>query len=170
MPYADNLVNLIVADNLGKLPMDEVMRVLAPNGAALIAGKKTVKPRPQEIDDWTHYLHDASGNAVSQDAVVGPPRHLQWLAAPLWPRSHEYTPSISALVTSNGRIYYIQEEGLIGSTDLRLPDRWTLVARDAFNGVLLWKRPSGRMGVEGVEQPRALGHAAVAATPPRRRG
>ena len=41
LPYTDNLVNLIVADNLGKLSMSEVMRVLAPNGVALIGGKKT---------------------------------------------------------------------------------------------------------------------------------
>jgi hypothetical protein len=34
------------ADNLGQLPMSEVMRVLVPNGIALIGGRKTVKPRP----------------------------------------------------------------------------------------------------------------------------
>ena len=32
LPYADNLVNLLVAENLGKTGMDEVMRVLVPNG------------------------------------------------------------------------------------------------------------------------------------------
>ena len=28
---------------------------------------KTVKPRPAEIDEWTHYLHDPSNNAVAHD-------------------------------------------------------------------------------------------------------
>jgi outer membrane protein assembly factor BamB len=35
---------------------------------------------------------------------------------------------------------------VIGITDQRLPDRWSLVARDAFNGRLLWKRPLDKWG------------------------
>ena len=42
LPYAENLVNLLVADKLDKVPMGEVMRVLAPRGVAVINGKKTV--------------------------------------------------------------------------------------------------------------------------------
>ena len=78
LPYADNLVNLIVAEDLGDVTLEEAMRVLAPGGVLLTRQdgrwQKTVKPRPQEIDEWTHYLHDASGNAVAHDEVVGPPR------------------------------------------------------------------------------------------------
>ena len=77
LPYADNLVNLVVAEDLGKVPMEEVLRVLAPLGVALVGGKKTVKPWPQDIDQWQQYLHDADNNAVAHDTVVGPPRHLQ---------------------------------------------------------------------------------------------
>jgi len=43
LPYADNLVNLIVVDDLGQVPMAEVLRVLVPNGVAWIGGTKTVK-------------------------------------------------------------------------------------------------------------------------------
>ena len=41
LPYADNLVNLLVAEELGKVSMDECLRVLAPQGEAFIktAGK-----------------------------------------------------------------------------------------------------------------------------------
>jgi len=71
LPYIDNLVNLIVEEDLGEISMSEVMRVLAPNDVAYINKganwTKTVKPRPKEIDEWTHYLHDASGNAVAHD-------------------------------------------------------------------------------------------------------
>lgn len=145
LPYTDNLVNLVVSEKLGKVSMDEVLRVLAPNGAAYIKkGRKwtkTVKPWPGEIDEWTHYLHDASNNAVARDSVVGPPRHMQWVAKPLYCRSHEIDSSISALVSAQGRLFYILDEGLTGITDERLPPQWSLVARDAFNGVLLWKRP-----------------------------
>ncbi|NQT87393.1 class I SAM-dependent methyltransferase, partial [bacterium] len=59
LPYIDNLVNALVADALGDVPMAEVMRVLAPRGVALIGGKKTVKPWPDDIDEWTHFLPDA---------------------------------------------------------------------------------------------------------------
>ncbi|MCK5172216.1 MAG: class I SAM-dependent methyltransferase, partial [Planctomycetes bacterium] len=61
LPYADDLVNLIVSEGLGVVAMDEVMRVLAPNGVAYVRqGRrwtKTVKAWPDEIDEWTHYLH-----------------------------------------------------------------------------------------------------------------
>jgi len=144
LPYTDNLINLIVVQDAGKVSMDEVMRVLVPNGVAYIkkGGKwtKTVKRWPKEIDEWTHFLHDASNNAVAHDFVVGPPRSLQWVAPPLWLRSHETPSGIQAPVSAAGRLFYFFDEGLIGITDERLPDRWSLVCRDAFNGRLLWKR------------------------------
>jgi outer membrane protein assembly factor BamB len=150
LPYLDNLVNLIVAEKLGRVPMSEVMRVLAPGGVAYVktGGRwtKTVKPWPKDIDQWTHYLHDASGNAVAKDAQVGPPRHLQWAAAPLWPRSHEYTPSISAVVSAAGRVFYIMDEGIRGIYQPALPERWAVIARDGFSGVLLWRRPFSGWG------------------------
>jgi outer membrane protein assembly factor BamB len=142
LPYIDNFVNLIVAEDLGKIPRSEVMRVLAPKGVAYIkrAGtwRKAVKPRPKEIDEWTHYLHDATGNAVAHDSVVGPPRRMQWVGSPKWARSHEHSASLNALVSANGRIFYIMDEGPRDS--IQLPAQWFLTARDAFNGTVLWKR------------------------------
>ncbi len=143
LPYIDNLVNLIVLKQLDKIPMSEVTRVLAPNGVAYIkmngVWTKAIKPRPKEIDEWTHYLHDASGNAVAHDSVVGPPRHMQWVGSPRWARHHDHMASMSALVSTGGRIFYIFDEGPTSS--IQLPAKWFLIARDAFNGVILWKRP-----------------------------
>ena len=143
LPYIDNMVNLLVAENLGDVPMAEVMRVLAPKGVAYIKSdgewKTTVKPRPKDIDEWTHYLHDAGGNAVAHDKQVGPPRHLQWLGSPRWSRHHDRMASMSALVSAGGRVFYVMDEG--SRVSIQLPARWTLVARDAFNGVILWKKP-----------------------------
>jgi len=141
LPYTDNLVNLLVAEDLGGVPMAEVMRVLAPGGVAWVAGTKRVKPWPDAVDQWSHYLHDAGNNAVADDTRVGPPRAMQWGGGPLWLRSHETPSGFEAMVTSGGRLFYILDEGLIGITDQRLPERWTLVCRDAFNGKRLWKRP-----------------------------
>ena len=150
LPYTDNLINLVVVQEAGRVPMSEVIRVLAPRGVACVVrdGKwqKTVKPRPDNIDDWTHFLHDASNNAVAEDTVVGPPRVLQWIAPPLWLRSHETPSGIQAPVSAGGRLFYFFDEGLIGITDERLPDRWSLVCRDAFNGRLLWKKPLDSWG------------------------
>ncbi len=150
LPYAENLVNLVVVEDVAGVAMREVMRVLAPGGVAYVKGPngkwtKTVKPRPDDIDEWTHHLHDAGGNAVANDSVVGPPRHLQWTAKPLWARSHGYTPSVSAMVSTNGRLFSICDETLT-CVDDTVPSTWRLVARDAFSGVLLWKRPVPQWG------------------------
>ena len=39
---------------------------------------------------------------------------------------------------SGGRIFYILDEVLTGIVDERLPEVWSLVARDAFSGGLRW--------------------------------
>ncbi len=142
LPYVDNMVNLVVAEDLGDVAIEEAMRVLAPGGSLYQkqAGQwtKTVKRRPDSIDEWTHFLHDASGNAVAHDDVVGPPGRVQWIAEPRHTRSHEHIPGVNALVSSAGRIFYIVDRAPVAS--LRQTPEWHLVARDAFNGVLLWKR------------------------------
>jgi hypothetical protein len=128
LPYVDNLVNLVLAENFGETSMGEVMRVLCPNGLAYVREngkwKTTIKPRPNSIDDRTHYLHDASGNAVAADLQVGPPKHIHWLAAPLWSRSHEFNPSLNALVSDSRRMFYIFDDGIAGLPDLRFPAKW----------------------------------------------
>jgi len=142
LPYIDNMVNLVVCTDAGKVPADEIMRVLAPGGTLCVkkggAWTKTVKPRPSEIDEWTHYMHDPSNNAVAHDTVIAPPRRLQWDGGPKWTRSHEKMGGVSAMVSSGGRMFYIMDEGSL--TSIQLPPRWRLVARDAFNGIVLWKR------------------------------
>ena len=143
LPYAANLVNLLVVEDPGGVPMAEVLRVLAPQGVAYMRQAdrwtKTVKPRPDEIDEWTHYLYDATNNAVSHDQVVAPPRQLQWVGSPKWARHHDHVASMSSLVSAGGRIFYIMDEG--SKATILLPPAWFVVARDAFSGVVLWKRP-----------------------------
>ncbi|MFH1922858.1 MAG: PQQ-binding-like beta-propeller repeat protein, partial [Planctomycetota bacterium] len=143
LPYVDNLVNLLVVEDADLVPQAEMMRVLAPQGVAYVRRAaewtKTVKPRPAEIDEWTHYLYDSRNNAVSHDALVGPPRHLQWICDPDWSRHHDHMASLSAMVSAGGRVFYIIDEG--PREAILLPAQWTLVARNAFSGTLLWKRP-----------------------------
>jgi len=145
LPYADNLVNVVVSEDFNKIPQLEVMRILVPGGVVYFKknGKwqQIIKPRSPGMDNWTHFLHSADGNAVSQDTTIMPPRSLKWLGDPKWSRSHEYLPSTPAMVTANDRIIYFFDEGISGVYDNRLPDRWYLHARDAYNGLMLWKYP-----------------------------
>jgi len=99
---------------------------------------KYVKPWPADIDQWTHFLYDASGNAVSKDGKVYRPRHLQWYAGPKRARHHDALASLSAMTSSTGRVFYIFDEG--ATSIVHRPPHWKLIARDAFNGKLLWKR------------------------------
>ncbi len=175
LPYTDNLINVLVLDGHSALrkqglSVAEMVRVLAPLGTAYVgasspsgarpawaedaplveAGRswfRLRKPWPAGIDEWTHYLHASDGNPVARDRVVGPPRHYQWTSGPTWQRSHETDSSISTLVTARGRLFYIVDEAPISLPgDHPLPDKWSLAARDAFNGVLLWKVPIRRWG------------------------
>ncbi|MHC4203160.1 MAG: outer membrane protein assembly factor BamB family protein [Planctomycetota bacterium] len=143
LPYIDNTINLIVSENIGDLPITEVMRVLVPDGAAYIkAGdkwEKTVKARPENMDEWTHYLHDPGNNAVAHDTAIGPLRHLQWDGGPMYSRHHEYTSSVAAVVSAKGRIFSIMDMGSRAS--IHMPPKWRLAARDAFNGIVLWEQP-----------------------------
>lgn len=45
---------------------------------------------------------------------------------------------MNALVSSHGRLFYVFDEGPTSS--IMLPPSWRLIARDAFSGVILWKR------------------------------
>ncbi len=147
LPFVEDVVNLVVASDLGQVAMAEVMRVLAPRGVAYIRDgatwRKSIKPVPRENDEWSHFLHDASGNAVSRDPRIGPPKRLRWVAGPRWCRSHEFPSSVMGVVTAKGRIFTLIDEAPPGIYE-KLPQRCTLVARDAANGLLLWKKPLGR--------------------------
>jgi outer membrane protein assembly factor BamB len=146
LPYNDNLVNLVVASGECRVADEEIGRVLAPNGVAISLDSRLStldffrKPVPDDIDQWTHYLHDSGNNAVADDDRVGPPRHLQWKSGPMWCRSHEFASSVQALISAGGRLIGVIDEGIIGQPR-GVPTLWALTARDAFNGILLWRRP-----------------------------
>ena len=140
LPYIDNLVNLIVAENLDGVSREEILRVLTPNGLAYVkeAGQwqKLLKPRPKDIDDWTHYYYDARGNTCSKDLEVDTPEGYQWIGSPRWSRHHDRMSSLSAEVSAGGRLFYIMDQG--SRVSILMPAHWVLTARDAFNGTILW--------------------------------
>jgi len=145
LPYADNLVSLLIADldAVGKRAPSrkEMMRVVRPSGVACLKkdGKWTAitKPRPKEMDEWTHFDYDAGGNAVSHDRLVGPPTLPQWTSGvqPIKlggnPAGFIGSPGVRL---ANGRAI---SEWVVENRDKKTAKNY-LGAWDAFSGIPLW--------------------------------
>jgi len=146
LPFVDNGVNVIILDEKAGLAPEACLQALCPGGRVFFkrAGEwqQRVKAYPRDTDEWTHALYDASGGSVSRDRVVGPPRRLQWTAGPKWTRHHEAVSGFQTMVSAAGRVFYLLDEG--PKVSLFLPSDWQLVARDAYNGKVLWRRPFKR--------------------------
>jgi len=162
IPFVDNCVNLIVVDARCEMRVagEEILRVLCPRGAAVVREADNeewlsriphpvsgigngfvmfTKPVPSDIDEWTHHMHGPDNNRVSQGTRLAPPlSHLQWTAGPRFTRHHEHMSSFQAMVSAQGKVFYIIDEGKKDS--VLLPPDWNLVARDAFNGIELWRK------------------------------
>ena len=167
LPYADNLVNLVVVDGqLSAVNRAELERVLVPGGTAITAGAKPSvilrKPWPDSIDEWTHWLHSADGNPVAKDTISGPPKRVQWAGTPRHGKSHDVGISMTGMVTGNGKLFYIADDGPVGifDSDQHGLEQWMLFCRDAFNGMLLWKKPVSDWGMKAwsPEPTKAVGY------------
>lgn len=141
LPVVNNLINNVICHDKATVPNEEIMRILAPRGSAYFSDngswKAEQKPVPMSIDDWPMAFYGADNNAVSHDEMVGPPKHIQWRSGPSWTRSHEMISSLTSMVSNNGILYYVIDEG--SRLSAILPEKWRLVAQDAFNGKVLWK-------------------------------
>ena len=125
LPYINNLVNVLVVIDQGRVSRKELMRVIAPYGVLLTkegsTWKKITKPYPKEMDEWGQKWHDAAKTSLSKDALVAPPTRLQWLDQEEYDRE-----SLTQLLSAGGRNFYTFKGGKV-------------VARDAFNGTRLWE-------------------------------
>lgn len=109
------------------------------------------KPRPADIDGWSHCRYDATGNAVSRDKRVGPPGFLRWEATPRW----NHGTKTSNLVSAQGRLFFILDDSHFASSTRT----WSLIARDAYNGIQLWRHEID--GWEGAQRGKKVGPAQV---------
>jgi len=143
LPYADGMINLLlVMDEREPVGPREIDRVLAPLGVAWVLREGNLVPYrkgwPDSMDQWSHARYDATGNAVSKDTRAGPPRFLQWEASPRWNRGVK----TSNLVSTQGRLFYILDDSHFAA---RTPT-WSLIARDACNGLQLWRHELSSWG------------------------
>ena len=152
------------------LQLEEVIRILAPGGVAWIGQSRSagglsesalklqlekagiddaaivkedglwariVKPRPATMDTWTHNKYDATANPVSRDSQIGVPRGVRWVAGPNWPTGYRKS-AVPTVVASRERLVYVFQDEVV--VDGKLERQDSLIARDAYNGLPLWRR------------------------------
>ena len=178
LPCLDNLVNLILAQGWGQgdlkgLPLEEIVRVLAPGGVAVVgsdkgldsaallaeAGRvpltcveklmypgawvKIVKQMDPRYGEWSHYTGGPEQTMVASDKVAGAGKEVRWVNGPTW-SSGNYRNDVVA----GGRTFHEEKEWIkpgIGHL--------VLVARDAFNGCELWREKVGAPTAAEVGNP-----------------
>jgi len=150
LPYVPLLCNLIVVEDMKSLAergvtREELLRVLAPGGllCANEDGKwtRTIRPRPEGMDDWKHPHHAADGNLVSKDRLVRFPLGFRWIGG--IPKSVNSFASVRGWVLASGRCYIVNSSVLENIDPAKKEKTHFLVCRDAFNGLPLWKIPLG---------------------------
>lgn len=165
LPYADSTVDIVVAsapgESSGKVSLKEVLRVLRPGGKALLASvvsaaslekwleaeeisgasmhraddrfwATVTKPRPAGEGDWSHIEHGPDNNPVAEDALIKAPYMTKWLGQPYYIAMPAITVAASGRIfLATGHIAHHQRE-----------EAWlnTLIARNGYNGTILWKR------------------------------
>ncbi len=140
LPFMDNLVSLLVVTERGGVAEAELQRVVRPGGELIerdgAGWKRSIKPRPGSLDEWSQWRHGADRNAVSRDSAVNVPKRVQWLFSP------GVVLEAADMVTADGRVF--------------IQDRDTLLARDAFNGLPLWSAKLLPAKELGIRKPPAL--------------
>ncbi len=181
IPLADQLINLMVIRDVKTvkergLELAEVKRLLAPNGVVWVGAlgkqdEKTLRTQmttaglqniktftdgtlraigsgsvPEGSDEWTHHHYGPGGNKVSQDIKMDPPQRLSWIGGVPW-KMADYKPK--GMVIGGHRVFHVFNE-----SSIRKRSWLYLTARDAANGLVLWKQKAERfnplcMAVEG---------------------
>jgi len=150
LPYVPNLANLVVIENPVALKaygvtVDDALKITAPGGVICTfeggRWRSRVKPRPGGMADWRLPLGSAGGNRVSGDSLAAFPAGLRWLDdVPM-----NFIPlgwaACRGLVTAGGRIFTLSplEIENIDPLNSKFKTDYWLTARDAFNGLPLWK-------------------------------
>ncbi|MCH7559251.1 MAG: PQQ-binding-like beta-propeller repeat protein, partial [Planctomycetes bacterium] len=167
LPFADNMVDVVIATRPGgtldRLSLSEILRVLRPEGMAIIcaeSGTKTQKLRqwaqagnlkdvkvwkdtlgtwlllskpPMEgADEWTHWEHGPDNNPVSTDKVIRAPYMTQFLAEPFYIGMPAITTAAGGRTfLATGHIaHHLREWDMVNK----------LIARNGYNGIVLWER------------------------------
>jgi outer membrane protein assembly factor BamB len=162
LPHADNTLDLLISDrpDLWKsLLVDDVLRALRPEGVAILGGPdagKTLeswaakatgvtswsdthgdwiqfsKPVPGGLGDWSHWEKSPDNNPVSDDAMIKAPYMTQFMAKP-W-----YIGMPAVTTAAGGRTFLAM--GHIAHHEREWEALNRLIARNGYNGTILWER------------------------------
>ncbi|HBE66847.1 MAG TPA: hypothetical protein DDW52_01730, partial [Planctomycetaceae bacterium] len=142
LPHLSNLASVIVVNAPEKFERSEVLRVLSPGASAYFVDgdrfEQVTKQRPPGMGSWTHQWHDSDGGLTTDDQYIDVPTGLQWLSGPSFAMAGRKN-STQSLVSASGINFYVTQNVLenVGKPEMAQ----YLVARDAFNGMVLWQRP-----------------------------
>ena len=173
--YADGTIDLVAAaelksSDLAGLKPSEIVRVLRPRGKAVLGCRnglkdavtidrlkqhfgsrakvskdrfgvwaEMVKSVPEGVDSWSHWEKGPENNPVSTDSTVRPPYLIQWLDRP-------YFVAMPVVTTAAGGRTFLAL-GNITHHPREWATLYTLIARNGYNGRVLWQRklPEGYM-------------------------
>ncbi|TWT84215.1 outer membrane biogenesis protein BamB [Planctomycetes bacterium CA13] len=111
---------------------DEVLRVLRPQGFAIIGEMTLVKPVPEGTDDWSHPYHGPDNNPNSNDKLFRGALGTQFIGYP------KFCPMPEQTVIAGGRIY--KAMGHLAHKANQNEMLNTLLCVNAYNGTILWRR------------------------------
>ncbi len=161
LPYATNTVDLLVGANSGitqTISVGEILRSLRPEGIAIVTGTNAdslrkwagklpstsiwknshgtwlqfSKPVPKGLDDWSHWEKSPDNNPVSTDSQIKAPYMTQFMAKP-------YYIGMPAITTvAGGRTFLAMGHIAHHEREWNMLNR--LIARNGYNGTVLWER------------------------------
>ena len=150
LPYAENLVNVLVADDFARteVPVKEIFRVLCPGGVACL-GQRTPTAKPLDADRLKREFADAGfldirtlerGGTWLRARKPRPPEMGEWGH----PRHASDGNAVSAdrLVNPPRRVRWLAGPMHEASNMVTAGGRFFhagVIARDAFNGLRLWQ-------------------------------
>ncbi|MHC4403061.1 MAG: outer membrane protein assembly factor BamB family protein [Planctomycetota bacterium] len=132
---ADNLAGAVIVCSSAEehVTENELVRVLHPQGKAILGDREIVKPFPEGVDSWSHPFHGPDNNPQSTDRLARAPYLTQFLAEPM------FCPMPEVSVAAGGRVF--RAFGHIAHKANQNAMLNTLICANAYNGAILWTRP-----------------------------
>jgi len=136
LPYADRLIDAVITSN-PNLKDVEAMRALRPEGALIRIDGDTLVTRRRPVQkgagDWSHWEHGPDNNPVSIDSVIKAPYMTQFMARPY------YIGMPSITTAAAGRTFLAIGHIAHHRREWKTLNR--LIARNGYNGTVLWEKP-----------------------------
>lgn len=132
---ADNVAGAILVTGSAGREVDEaeLLRVLHPDGVAMVGDRRLVKPHPEGTDAWSHVFHGPDNNPLSRDRLARAPYLTQFLGDP------KFCPMPEVSVAAGGRVF--RAFGHIAHKANQNAMLNTLLGINGYNGTILWRRP-----------------------------